>query len=132
MYYIYIYLDPRKAGKYKYGSYEFDFEPFYVGKGKDKRWYDHIKYNKHYNKFIYKKIKKILKEGFDINDIISKIKFINNIQEHKSFEIEKELIKEIGRFDVGNGPLLNMTNGGEGVSGKIVSEKTKKKLSKLE
>lgn len=31
-YYIYIYLDPRKNGSFKYGSHEFKCEPFYVGK----------------------------------------------------------------------------------------------------
>ena len=32
-YYVYIYIDPRKPGKFKYGEYEFDYEPFYIGKG---------------------------------------------------------------------------------------------------
>jgi hypothetical protein len=26
-FYVYVYLDPRKPGKYKYNNYEFDYEP---------------------------------------------------------------------------------------------------------
>jgi hypothetical protein len=42
-FYIYIYLDPRKPGKYVYGMYVFDYEPFYVGKGKDKQYISHLR-----------------------------------------------------------------------------------------
>ena len=40
-YYVYVYLDPRKSGKFKYAEMLFDFLPFYVGKGKGNRLYDH-------------------------------------------------------------------------------------------
>jgi hypothetical protein len=29
--FIYVYLDPRRTGEYKYGEYKFQNEPFYVG-----------------------------------------------------------------------------------------------------
>lgn len=44
---------------------------------------------------------------------------------------EQEFISIHGRNDCDNGTLVNLTDGGEGVIGKIVSEETKKLLSKL-
>lgn len=41
-FYVYALLDPRKPGKYKYGEYEFDYEPFYVGKGSGDRCEHHL------------------------------------------------------------------------------------------
>ena len=41
-YYIYIYLDSRKQGEYLYGNLTFDYEPFYVGKGRRRRLTDHL------------------------------------------------------------------------------------------
>jgi hypothetical protein len=45
-YYVYIYLDPRKKGFYKYGKLNFQFQPFYIGKGNGNRMYDHLKLKK--------------------------------------------------------------------------------------
>jgi len=64
-FYTYIYLDSRKPGKYSYngGKDCFDYEPFYVGKGKGDRYYDHVEEAIKSNKNNYKlnKIKKYLK-----------------------------------------------------------------------
>ena len=45
MYYNYIYLNPFKPGKYtfRYLNFSLLYEPYYVGKGKDLRYLDHIK-----------------------------------------------------------------------------------------
>jgi hypothetical protein len=43
---------------------------------------------------------------------------------------EKELIKKIGRVDLGTGTLVNLTDGGEGTLKRIVTNETKAKMSK--
>jgi hypothetical protein len=49
----------------------------------------------------------------------------NNLKWEEACEKEKEYIKFYGRRDLGLGPLVNMTDGGEGGLGKIISEKHK-------
>lgn len=129
-YYVYIYLDPRKPGNYQYGEYSFDYEPFYVGKGYYKRMLSHL--NRAKNKNVRKitptisKIRKLLKLN-----LVPIIKIVTeNLIEQESFNLEISLIKLIGRKEFTTGPLLNLTNGGDGVSGLIVSKETRKKLSK--
>ena len=56
-FYVYVYLDPRKPGKYKYGEYEFDYEPVYVGKGTNYRLNSHL-YEAFSNKNIWKNERK--------------------------------------------------------------------------
>ena len=45
------------------------------------------------------------------------IKVVENVTEKEAFAAEIALISAIGREDQGKGPLLNRTDGGEGVSG---------------
>jgi len=112
IYYNYIYLDPRKPGDYNYGDLHFDFEPFYVGKGKNNRMYNHLNEIKEntQNPIKFNKIKKILKQGLE--PIILKI--YENLEETISLENEKFLIKIIGRSNIKLGPLTNITDGGTG------------------
>jgi len=37
IHYVYIYLDTRKPGNFIYDDMLFNFEPFYVGQGKNNR-----------------------------------------------------------------------------------------------
>ena len=53
----------------------------------------------------------------------------DNITYNEAKEKEIEFISLYGRTDIGNGTLVNMTNGGEGVLGIVVSESTRKKIS---
>ncbi len=109
MFYVYVYCDTRKPGSFIYGDLKFDYEPFYVGKGKGMRMYSHL-FLKEKNNFKNRKIQKILNE--DLEPLILKIK--ENLSENEAFEIEKEIIKIIGRGKLG--PLTNLTSGGEGSS----------------
>ena len=52
-----------------------------------------------------------------------------NLSKENADNLEKWLIKEIGRRDKGLGPLVNLTDGGEGAIGRKVSDKTKEKIS---
>ena len=112
-FYVYAWLDPRKSGKFVYGEYEFDYEPFYIGKGKGKRSHVFKKRNTHVNN----KIKKI---ETPICVLIKK-----DLQEKEAFSEEIKCINTIGRIDLHNGVLCNLTNGGGDFSGWVPSEKTR-------
>ena len=83
IFYVYLYLDPRKPCDYNYGEYNFDYEPFYVGKGSGKRMYDHLYGNK-WNRHFISKIKKIQKVC-GCNPIIVKYQEMlsENYQKHR-------------------------------------------------
>lgn len=88
-----------------------DFTPYYVGKGKKNRaWND--------------------RKGVQLPKDKSKIILIEqNLTELQAFILERYYIRWFGRKDIGKGILHNRTDGGEGVSGRIVSEETKQKIS---
>lgn len=132
-YYVYAYLDPRKSGNYNYElngeTIHFDFEPFYIGKGKNDRMFYHLKLDEKDSNHIKKNKIKHLQE-LNMKPIINKIYEFIDFQSALNFE--KQLIILIGRITQGNGPLSNMTDGGMGgdtFSGKHHTEKAKKKMS---
>jgi len=127
-FYVYLYLDPRKMGEYRYGDgvYSFEYEPFYVGKGKDGRKTDHLNEAKRNytegNQLKLNVIRKIWKEGLEPIIIVYK----DNLTEDEAIhQFEIPMIAAIGRRDKGLGPLTNLTDGGEGVSGYIMTEEDK-------
>lgn len=91
-------------------------EIFYVGKGKGNRAYKSSGRNKFWHSVINK-------HGFKV-EIVKE-----NLTEEQSVALEKQLIHEYGRRDLGVGKLVNLTNGGDGVSGKIYTDNEKKLLS---
>ena len=118
-FYVYVYLDPRKPGKYVYGDYSFDYEPFYVGKGKGKRC-NEIK-TRRKGSMLHGKIGKIKCPLI--------LKAEKELTEKEAFDLERRLISLIGRYDLHKGPLANLTDGGDGPSGHIHTKEQRKKLS---
>lgn len=118
-FYTYIYLDPRKSGKYCYENASFLYQPFYVGKGRNSRCYALLAHNI----YCVNKIKKIIRENFE--PVISILK--SNISEEAAFYCERQWIREIGRADLKLGNLTNLTDGGEGLSNP--SYETRRKIA---
>jgi hypothetical protein len=107
MYYNYVYLDPRKNGKYSYDEICFLFEPFYVGKGKGNRYQSHINRSRIDNPIFKNKISKLIRTG--INPYIEV--FNHTELENLAYQNEIKLISQIGSdfiSDIVDGPLLNL------------------------
>ena len=97
---------------YTYAYLREDGTPYYVGKGRGRR-IDNP--NTHYSGLPTKERRIYLKQ---------------NLTEEEAFRHEKYMIAVLGRKDLGTGILRNLTDGGEGKSGWIMSEKTKEKIRK--
>lgn len=123
-FYIYIYLDPRKPGNYKYNDLAFNFEPIYLGKGKGNRDMYHYKYYCD-NEILQRKLKKI--RDLDLEPIIMRI--VEQLPEAEALSKEVELIKSIGRLNLLEGTLCNLTDGGEGCAGLVQTAEHRQKNS---
>ena len=99
---------------YTYAYLREDKTPYYIGKGKEDR--------------IYKTTGRNIKPPKDKSRIIFLKK---NLTEEEAFKHEIYMIDVFGRKDLGTGILHNRTDGGEGSSGCIPSEETKRKLSEV-
>ena len=105
IYYIYFHINPLKN------------EIFYVGKGKDKRAWSKSKRSNYW--------KNIVKKYGFIVDVVE-----DNLTEDEAFEREIFYIRKIGRKDLKTGPLVNLTDGGEGGINKILSNEHRERISK--
>jgi hypothetical protein len=104
-FYVYAYFRPDTG------------QPCYIGKGRGKRWLEHIKCSSN------PRLRNIITK-FGSN--IPHVKLRGGLSEADAFEIEVALIKAIGRGD--KGPLVNLTDGGEGQTGRLMSEETREKI----
>jgi hypothetical protein len=117
VFYVYAFVDPRKPGSFTYDNYKFDFEPFYIGKGKDSRYKRHLnqsQLNAGNNPHKERVFKKIAAAGFHPTDHVVLIG--EQLSEADACQLEQEVIRAIGRSNLHTGPLTNLTDGGEGMS----------------
>lgn len=93
--------------------------PCYVGKGKGNRWRDHLRgsHNQHLRRIVSA-------AGGDVPIIVVR----SGLQEPVAFDVERALIKAIGRGR--SGPLVNLTDGGDGMAGHQFSIESRMKMSR--
>lgn len=105
IYYVYAYIRAKDSKTAKAGT------PYYIGKGKDDR------------AFVRHKRISIPKDK-------SKIVFLEtNLTEIGALALERRMIKWWGRKDLETGILLNLTDGGDGLSGIIHTQERNNKIS---
>lgn len=122
MRFVYAYLDPRKPGNYTYGQFTFDYEPFYIGMGVRSRDTSHLREARHKAGHEHPKIAKIQaiwKDGTD--PIIRRLR--EKLTNAEAAELEQQLIRLIGRQDLNQGPLTNLSDGGEASNLGYISNK---------
>jgi hypothetical protein len=100
----------KKDRFYVYAFLRVDKTPYYVGKGSGWRAYSNHR---------------VIKRPKDKSRIVFLRK---GLTEDKAFEWERFYIKHYGRIDLSTGILRNLTDGGEGQTGRMASEEVKKVL----
>jgi general stress protein YciG len=95
---------------YTYAYLREDRTPYYIGKG------------------IKDRIHNPLHNSIHLPSKERRLFLKQNLTEEEAFKHEIYMIAVFGRKDLGTGILRNMTNGGQGVSGRIVSDNQKEKM----
>lgn len=119
-FYNYVILNPLKPGRFRYVCpsgkiVSFKYEVFYVGKGRGNRAYTHLFHARNTKNKSQKchTIRKIWKAGKKPRIIIMP----SRVSDFMAMAFEIDLIAGIGRCDKKQGPLANLTDGGDGASG---------------
>lgn len=102
---------------YVYVIFRPNGQPCYIGKGKGRRW------RAHFRKCLNPHLAAIIKQaGGDLPVVVIR----DNLTEPEAFEIERAFIAAIGR-KANDGPLVNMTDGGDGPHGHVQSPEARQK-----
>lgn len=114
---------------YVYGYYKPGDElPFYVGKGKGTRAYVHTNsWELQQHDHFHNRLRAMLADG--IKPIVKII--ASELSEQAALNLEIRLIAQYGRLDLGTGCLCNHTDGGDGQSGRILSDEACQRISFL-
>jgi hypothetical protein len=112
-FYVYCYAEPGAS------------HPFYIGKGQGERAFEHLTgYYLRGRTHFYAKLRKMLRNGIE-----PRIDFLYvALTEEEAFDLERSLIRKWGRLNLGTGCLCNLTDGGDGASGAIVSTETRARI----
>jgi NUMOD3 motif len=93
---------------YVYAFFRPDGTPCYVGKGKGQRLRHDGNRNQH--------LMRIIRNAKSAGTPIIRMKLAENLTDPQAIQLEKDLIRLVGRVANG-GPLVNLTDGGDGASG---------------
>lgn len=111
-FFTYCYRDPSRGN-----------EPIYIGKGTGNRHLAHLKRKGRHP--LVQRLNKMRREGIE-----PVIQFLcKDVDEELAFLVEVEAISLYGRKDLGHGPLLNLSDGGEGPTGFVLMAEQRRKYS---
>jgi hypothetical protein len=123
-YYVYVYLNQLKEGTWSYRDHIFNYQPFYVGKGRRKRDIMHLcPFMLNQKTIKNSTIKSIINET---GEMPIHCRIYSGLTNEEAINIEKDFILMFGRKDNGTGILSNNTDGGDGANN--FSEETLKKI----
>ena len=109
VHYVYLYSDPSRA------------EPIYVGMGKGGRYKRHLLRTDRHP--MTHRVQAMKRDG--VEPVITFL--CDNVDQELASLVEQEAISKYGRKDLGKGPLLNLTDGGDGCFNP--SPETRKRMS---
>jgi len=127
-FYVYIMLDQRKKGIWKYDNLIFNNKPFYIGIGKKYRMTAHFTPYNLKNKSIKNNI--INSIFNELNEYPIYYKIYSGLTYDEAIKKETDIIQHFGKIKDDTGILSNLTDGGDGISGFNHKEKYKQSLQK--